>query len=334
MRNITESHLKQEKEKAKKRHAIVTQRNAANGQTPQADLTRRGAVNGKAAPTDPKPESRCHHQEKDDDLKTYRTATELMSAEFEHQVKHHKDSKFAKTKLAKQLTPGPLGTQIANPLGQVLYRAALLHEAMDYYQEQELLKTYLHHDPPFHPRRTLDQSYYWTLKTTKERDRDQVVYRGTAPKRDDRHDGVHISSGCEQCLADIRKVPRVIMVDQLWLWILNGSKFWRPLHNLTSRCRETNHHVDTIITSFPKRYGRNKPDPSAVHKSIRLRLKSYRKNEIRSVYDLALIIVDQCSRVFFDRRKTADRQPQVMDILASAIGNVVSGHTSSCARYS
>jgi hypothetical protein len=81
---------------------------------------------------------------------------------------------------------------------------------------------------------------------------------------------------------------------------------------------------DTIITSFPKRYGRNKPDPSAVHKSIRIRLKNARKNEIRSVYDLALIIIDECAKVFFDRTKTADRQPQVMDIFAEAIGNIVS----------
>jgi len=80
--------------------------------------------------------------------------------------------------------------------------------------------------------------------------------------------------------------------------------------------------VDTIITSFPKRWGRNKPDPSAVHKSIRLRLKVARKYEIRSAYDLALIIIDQCSRVFFDRTKTADRQPQVMDLFANAIGTV------------
>lgn len=80
---------------------------------------------------------------------------------------------------------------------------------------------------------------------------------------------------------------------------------------------------DTIITSFPKRYGRNKPDPSSVHKSIRMRLKFCRKNEIRSAYDLALVIVDECCRVFFDRTKTPDRQPQVMDLFASAIGNVV-----------
>ncbi|PVH76685.1 hypothetical protein DL98DRAFT_464692 [Cadophora sp. DSE1049] len=192
------------------------------------------------------------------------------------------------------------------PLGKILYRAALLSEAMDNYQEQELLKTYLHSNPPFHPRRTLDQSYYWTLKTTKKRDRDQVVYRGTAPKKEFMHSGMHEKYGCHHCLRDIRKVPRVIMVDQLWLWILDGN---------------------TIITSFPKRYGRNKPDPSAVHKSIRMRLQVCRKGEIRSAYDLALIIIDQCSRVFFDRTKTADRQPQVMDLFASAIGNVTNGQT-------
>jgi hypothetical protein len=50
----------------------------------------------------------------------------------------------------------------------------VLSEAMDYYQEEELLKEYLHNDPPFHPRRTLDQSYYWTLRSTKKRDQDQV----------------------------------------------------------------------------------------------------------------------------------------------------------------
>lgn len=83
--------------------------------------------------------------------------------------------------------------------------------------------------------------------------------------------------------------------------------------------------TDTIITCFPKRWGRNKPDPSAVHKGLRLRLKVARKDEIRSVYDLALIIIDQCSRVFFDRTKTADRQPRVMDLFANAIGDVVSG---------
>ena len=38
----------------------------------------------------------------------------------------------------------------------------------------------------------------------------------------------------------------------------------------------------------------------------------------------ALIIIDQCSRVFFDRTKPLDQRPEVMDLFASAIGHVVS----------
>jgi hypothetical protein len=77
--------------------------------------------------------------------------------------------------------------------------------------------------------------------------------------------------------------------------------------------------TETIITSFPRRWGKNKPDPSAVHKSIRTRLRTAREDEVRSVFDLALIIVDQCSRVFFDRSKSIDRAPNLVDIFADAI---------------
>jgi hypothetical protein len=214
MRTITEEHKKKEAEKIKKRHHILPSRQITQGQDPSPDTDQDGAVNGTS---NARPERPCHGG----DFRMISTTTELMDAEFRHQIDGHKDSKFANTKVAKQLIPGILKPK--SVLGQVLHRAALLHEAMDYYQERELLKAYLHHDPPFHPRRTLDQSYYWTLKTTKKRDRDQVVYRGTAPKKEFRHDGAHVKSGCEQCLSDIRKVPRVVMVDQLWLWILNGS---------------------------------------------------------------------------------------------------------------
>jgi hypothetical protein len=81
---------------------------------------------------------------------------------------------------------------------------------------------------------------------------------------------------------------------------------------------------DTIITSFPKRYGHNKPDPdSSVHKRIREKLKGCRPNEIRSAYDLALIIIDECSRVLLNSTKTADRQPKVMDLFANEIAYIV-----------
>lgn len=42
-----------------------------------------------------------------------------------------------------------------------------------------LLRTYVTSERPVHIRRALDRSYYWTLKDTSARDRDQVVYRAT-----------------------------------------------------------------------------------------------------------------------------------------------------------
>lgn len=229
------------------------------------------------------------------------------------------------------------GTEV----GQVLLDAAMLYEAMSNYRDRMFIQKYLHKDPPLHPRRTLDQAYYWTLKTTKLRDRDQVVYRGTTVNRDLRHkvqptqqkggsrwrsetletgkknrkkfewncearnsenkptsapgdqkvqatspscrSHETIDDPCQHCRDHIRKVSRVVMVDQLWMWILDER---------------------TIITCFPKRYGVNKRDPSGVHKSIRSRLKSLRKDHIRTVFDLALIILSECSNTFFDRTKT------------------------------
>lgn len=105
-------------------------------------------------------------------------------------------------------------------LGRVLRTAAALMEAMDSHNEEMLVLRYLHAQPPLHPRRTLDQSYYGALKSTRARDRDQVVYRGTVGEG---HDCVGMDA-CERCNEDIRKVPRIIMVDQLWLWVLDESE--------------------------------------------------------------------------------------------------------------
>ncbi|KAK0105805.1 hypothetical protein ONS95_004322 [Cadophora gregata] len=169
-------------------------------------------------------------------------------------------------------------------LGEYLFALAMVADAMDYEADERLLRDNLHQNPPLHIRRTLDQSYFLTLDDTGIRDKDQVVYRGTRLGN-----SFHSHS------------TRVVMVDQLWLWILDDN---------------------TILTSFPRRWGRNKPDPSGVHKSLRDRLKHLPEGQIQSVYDLALIIIDQCSRVFFDRTKPLDQRPEVMDLFASAIGNV------------
>jgi hypothetical protein len=124
------------------------------------------------------------------------------------------------------------------PLGRLLLLAASLYEAMDGYTDEKLLDRYLLTTPALHPRRTLDQSYYWALKETQMRDRDQVVYKATSPHRKhSRHacskESKNSSSPCSQCMANIRKVPRVVMVDQLWMWILDNSQWFLPLECLS-----------------------------------------------------------------------------------------------------
>lgn len=95
---------------------------------------------------------------------------------------------------------------------------------------------------------------------------------------------------CSECTLNIQKVSRVIMVDQLWMWMLDRK---------------------TIITCFPKRYGANKHDTSGIHKSIRMRIEEGRIS-IHSVFDLALVIFEECSNTFFDWTRTTDKQPQVI----------------------
>ena len=304
--------------------------------------------------------------------------------------RHHKDRKN-----------GLLGK---SALGQFLSDAAKLCEVMDSFRDRKLIENYLLDNPHIHPRRTLDQSYYWALRNTKARDRDQVVYKKTSARLDMLHrydpnkkkgeewdctrryrtgqlnepeasvthaiqengrpttpyqtflskylqshsdrgdqngqDIVHHTpshsdpeialpeyprtrdhatnhdehhrhdkgrnESCPECREAIQKVPRLIMVDQLWMWILDH---------------------ETIITCFPRRYGVNRKDASGVHRSIRNRLGSMKRCKIRSAYDLALIIIEECSSIFFDPTKTDDRQPQVMDLFSEAISDIVSHRT-------
>lgn len=103
-----------------------------------------------------------------------------------------------KEKEGKPLEPGPLG--------RYLLHIAKLYDAMDVEPDVRLLRDHLFQSPPLHARRTLDQSYYWKLPNTDGRDQDQVVYRETK-------EGKNIS-----------RTTRVVMVDQLWMYILDDSK--------------------------------------------------------------------------------------------------------------
>lgn len=64
-----------------------------------------------------------------------------------------------------------------------------------------------------HPRRTLDQFFYSSLSDTKKRDADQTVSKWTGAEPPE--------EGWEEAQSD----SLMIMIDQLWCWVLDKSKF-------------------------------------------------------------------------------------------------------------
>ena len=216
---------------------------------------------------------------------------------------------------------------VRSALGQYLIGAARLYEGMLTLQDRVTVERYLYNYPPLHPRRTLDQYRHPSLVSTEARDRDQVVHRGTSDRPELRHrlrisspitqkrgraaailgwliprkpwrrgkddmDGTHPrplwtwdghlaetdERGCDYCTNGIKKTSKLIMVDQLWMWILDEQ---------------------TIITSFPGRYGDDQ-HLNGIHKSIRDRLKNA---DVRSVFDIALVVLTECSTAFLDRTR-------------------------------
>jgi len=90
-------------------------------------------------------------------------------------------------------------------LGRYLWFAAKLFEIIDEAADERLISEHLHSTSPLHIRRTLDQFYYWTVIDTTSQDKNQVVCHGTRSSSDPGATG------------------RVVMVDQLWMWILDRS---------------------------------------------------------------------------------------------------------------
>ena len=78
--------------------------------------------------------------------------------------------------------------------------------------ERVLAREYTDGEKPLHPRRTLDQFYYSSLRNTSTRDSDQTISKWT---------GIGVEQGGRQ---SAHSSSRLIMVDQLWCWVLDESK--------------------------------------------------------------------------------------------------------------
>ena len=140
-----------------------------------------------------------------------------------------------------------------------------------------------------HVRRTLDQSFYHNIDT-QSRDEDQVVYRYQLRGQDANEDEVN---------------PNIIMIDQLWCWILGK---------------------DLIVTAFPQRWQQPKNDPLNVLDSVIEDINSKTRDTVRSVYDLAMVITNRCTGVF-DRHRAGDENYQFLDMFESSIGNATDRET-------
>ncbi|KAL6830087.1 hypothetical protein V8C40DRAFT_286055 [Trichoderma camerunense] len=215
---------------------------------------------------------------------------------------------------------------IKNKVARYLYDIAQVWDAMDYDADERLLRQsfletkqdvvtsgprHAKWEPPLHIRRTLDQSYFSVVEDTVDRDTDQVVYRQTRARKE-RHEKKqdnekaatsstslnttsphtqHVESAAvsrtlvtgpgsttssdtatkkkKEKMTKLVGVTRVVMVDQLWMWILGE----------------------------------------------------------------ATLIIDQCSKVFFDRTQPTDDRPEVMDLFAQAIGTVAYNTTSAYSLF-
>lgn len=143
-----------------------------------------------------------------------------------------------------------------------------------------------------HVRRTLDQFYYHNIDT-KSRDEDQVVYRYQTKKMK------------RMSAEEIESDPKVFMVDQLWMWVLGK---------------------DLLVTAFPQRWQQPRNDPLNVLDGIIEHINSNTREEIKSVFDLAMIITGRCSGIF-DRHRMGDENYQFIDMFESTIGEATEKET-------
>lgn len=170
--------------------------------------------------------------------------------------------------------------------------------------DSELIKQYLHHGTsPLHDRRTLHQAYYHDFGMTRSLpEYDQVMQRFTAEMTTE-------------------KDAKLLVVDQLWLWIIKGS----------GREGEDECNPDLVITAFPGRFN-GRYDSADIYHGIIAHLERGLEPPLRSANDLAAVIVEHCTGVFFQRQLEPDKW--FLEFYAAAIGIVRDKQKSAFVRFS
>ncbi|KAI6849680.1 hypothetical protein KC332_g1508 [Hortaea werneckii] len=179
---------------------------------------------------------------------------------------------------------------------QVVCTMTADNEVLESSPEFALYQAHLHSE--LHIRRTLDQSFYRTIDTD-ARDTDQVIYRYEQ----------ELSESKQQ--EDPRDDVKVLMVDQLWMWILGD---------------------DLVVTSFPQRWRQPPKDPLNVLEGIMEEINSATTESVDNVYDLAILIAGRCFGTF-DQSDVRSDGSRFLDMFESSIGKAMDDETHFFAEF-
>ncbi|KAH8434138.1 uncharacterized protein LDX57_011776 [Aspergillus melleus] len=181
--------------------------------------------------------------------------------------------------------------------------------------ESQLIWEFLGSEPPIHIRRTLDQYGYPNLRSTVARDDDQMLWKRTKKLVDPNEELGQLSSFQET--GDPPKPimdGKVLMVDQLWLWIVDPR---------------------TVVTFFPKQEATTAEgklyEQANLFNSIYNELNGDLARRFETAGDLAALIVLHAVTVLLDR--TLHHDLQILRIFEESISILIESMTRSFKRF-
>ena len=199
------------------------------------------------------------------------------------------------------------------------------HIARGNSMEHKLIWQHLTSDHPVHCRRTLDQYGYPSLRNTSVRDADQILYKRTKPDADvqppkelsmkHKLQSSRAAAARQSSMPNAEdSVAKVLMVDQLWLWIVDSK---------------------TVITFFaPKEKEEN---DGGLWKEGDLRSEIYQDingdyaNQCADPFDFAALAVYHAVKALLDR--TTDRNLQVFRVFEEYISILTEQQTLSFKEF-
>ena len=164
-------------------------------------------------------------------------------------------------------------------------------------------------DYGLHIRRTLDQFFYRNVDT-RQRDDDQVVLRY---QRKENPGAAAQSNPC-----GLVSVPNesaqdfdIIMVDQLWVWVLGPG---------------------LVVTSFPQKWEQSRRELPDLLSSVLEKLDPRTGDPVQSIYGLAACIVGQCMSAC-DRAMYQSHKASVFDMFSGSVGNAMNEEVKLFSRF-